>query len=147
MSLIAILTLYTYHLILYHRTALAIMLRITYGYTLNEGADSDPMTAPFEKALATLDALKPGAWLVDVLPFLRHFPSLVPGMGFKRTAAEMRKSLHDMADIPYDFTKQEMVHEFLNVQYFAFTDRTDFVFLVYHRIMVPNFRRTSWKTT
>ena len=88
------------------------MLRITYGYTPQEGAEWESLIASFGEALETLNALTPGAWLVDALPFLRHLPSWVPGTGFKKTAAEMRKSLHDMADMPYNFTKQEMVHNF-----------------------------------
>lgn len=91
------------------RTALAVMLKITYGYTPREGADWESLTASFGKALETLNALIPGSWLVDALPFLRHLPSWVPGGGFKKIAAEMRTSLLDMVDVPYNVTKQEMV--------------------------------------
>ena len=85
------------------------MLRITYGYTPQEGAEWESLIASFGEALETFNALTPGAWLVDALPFLRHLPSWVPGAGFKKTAAEMRKSLQNMVNIPYNITKQEMV--------------------------------------
>ena len=85
------------------------MLRITYGYTPQEGAEWESLIASFGEALETLNALTPGAWLVDALPFLRHLPSWVPGTGFKKMAAEMRKSVQNMVDVPYNITKQEMV--------------------------------------
>lgn len=53
-------------------------------------------------------AVTPGAFLVDVLPFLRHVPSWFPGAGFKRTAKEWRDCLTEVVEKPFAFTKQQM---------------------------------------
>ncbi|GJE87399.1 cytochrome P450 [Phanerochaete sordida] len=40
-------------------------------------------------------------WAVDVLPFLRHFPSWLPGMSFKRKAREWKRVLRDILNKPF----------------------------------------------
>lgn len=68
------------------------------------------MVALVERAVETLDVLvKPGLYLVEILPFLRYLPSWVPGSGFKKAAADMRQHVLAMLNVPYNFTKEEMV--------------------------------------
>lgn len=43
------------------------------------------------------------------MPLLRHVPSWLPGAGFQRKAASWRKTLTDMANIPHNLVKSEMV--------------------------------------
>jgi hypothetical protein len=47
--------------------------------------------------------------MVDVMPFLRHVPAWFPGAGFQKKALSWRKTLMEMADIPHDFVKSQMV--------------------------------------
>ncbi|KAL4252343.1 cytochrome P450 family protein [Pleurotus pulmonarius] len=54
------------------------------------------------KALATLsDAAISGLFLVDILPFMRHVPSWMPGAGFKRFAERSRPDTMDMMNAPF----------------------------------------------
>jgi hypothetical protein len=89
------------------RTAGAIILRIAYGYELQ--GDDDPLVKLVDRAILQFSlATTPGAWLVDVLPFLKHIPAWVPGAGFKRTAKEWNDALDDMVETPYNLTKRQM---------------------------------------
>ncbi|KAG5716246.1 O-methylsterigmatocystin oxidoreductase [Termitomyces sp. T112] len=88
-------------------TAGAIILRISHGYEVKE--NNDPFVkladqATYQFSLATT----PGAWLVDVLPILRHVPSWFPGAGFKGIAKEWASTLVEMVDHPYNFVKHSM---------------------------------------
>ncbi len=54
------------------------------------------------KALTTLsDAAISGLFLVDILPFMRHVPSCMPGAGFKRFAERSRPDTMDMLNAPF----------------------------------------------
>ncbi|KAJ7649568.1 cytochrome P450 [Mycena polygramma] len=64
----------------------SIILRSTYGYQTTPR--DDPFLVETEKLVEVFSqAAKPGAWAVDILPWLRHLPSWFPGTGFKRWAA------------------------------------------------------------
>ncbi|KAG6865993.1 hypothetical protein C0991_009665 [Blastosporella zonata] len=88
-------------------TAGAIILRISHGYEVKENKDpfvelADRATEQFSLSTA------PGAFLVDVLPILRHVPAWFPGAGFQRKAKKWAATLVDMVDMPHNFVKQEM---------------------------------------
>ncbi|OCB88740.1 cytochrome P450 [Sanghuangporus baumii] len=86
----------------------AIILKISYGYTI-EPRDKDPLVDLADQALDTLSHCTiAGAWIVDTLPFLKYIPSWVPGMTFKHTAAKWRKVLMDHVDKPVEFVKRQM---------------------------------------
>ncbi|KAL5501294.1 hypothetical protein ACEPAH_8554 [Sanghuangporus vaninii] len=86
----------------------AIILKIAYGYTI-EPLKSDPLVDLADEALIQFSlSTSPGAWLVDVMPFLRYLPDWVPGTGFKRTAARWRKTVTELIEKPYEFVKQQM---------------------------------------
>ncbi|KAG6881030.1 hypothetical protein C0995_003306, partial [Termitomyces sp. Mi166 len=88
-------------------TAGAIILRISHGYEVKE--NNDPFVELADKATEQFSlATAPGAWLVDVLPILRHVPSWFPGAGFKRTAREWAATLAEMVDRPHNFVKRSM---------------------------------------
>jgi hypothetical protein len=89
------------------RTAGAIILQIAYGYELQ--GDDDAFVDLVDRAVLTFSlSATPGAWLVDLLPFLKHLPAWMPGAGFRRTAKEWNDILREMVDMPYNFTKQQM---------------------------------------
>ncbi|KAJ7708746.1 cytochrome P450 [Mycena rosella] len=89
------------------KTAGALILRISHGYEVKEGADpfvtlADVATGQF--ALAT----SPGAFLVNLIPPLQHLPSWFPGAGFKNTAKAWAETLHQMVEQPFQFVKEQM---------------------------------------
>jgi cytochrome P450 len=89
------------------RTAGAIILRISHGYELQ--GDHDPFVDLADRATEQFSlSTTPGAFLVDVIPFLKHVPAWMPGAGFQRTAKEWSDTLKEMVDMPYNFTKQQM---------------------------------------
>ncbi|KAF1811944.1 putative cytochrome P450 oxidoreductase OrdA-like protein [Eremomyces bilateralis CBS 781.70] len=86
----------------------AIILKIAYGYTA-ESHKNDPLVDIVGDAMDKFaQAAVPGAFLVDIMPFLRDLPDWVPGTGFKKTAREWKAALMDVADRPYAFVKHRM---------------------------------------
>lgn len=88
-------------------TAGAIILRISHGYEVKDENDlfvalADTATKQFSLATA------PGAYLVDVIPALRHLPIWFPGAGFLRTAKEWASTLSEMVDQPFNFVKRDV---------------------------------------
>ncbi|KAF8157721.1 cytochrome P450 [Mycena galopus ATCC 62051] len=64
----------------------SVILRVTYGY--RSAAQDDKFLVFAERVMSVFSmASQPGAWAVDILPWLRHVPSWFPGMKFKQTAA------------------------------------------------------------
>ncbi|KAF8843183.1 cytochrome P450 [Paxillus ammoniavirescens] len=88
-------------------TAGAIILRISHGYQVKE--NQDPFVDLADKAVDQFSASTiTGAFMVDVIPALRHVPSWVPGAGFKIKAKEWRATLEQMVQQPYQFVKDQM---------------------------------------
>ncbi|KAJ5808623.1 hypothetical protein N7474_009892 [Penicillium riverlandense] len=86
----------------------AIILKIAYGYTI-EPHKRDPLVHIANQALENFSiAATPGAWLVDIIPALKHIPSWFPGAKFKSIAREWKKNLETVADKPYDFVRRRM---------------------------------------
>lgn len=52
---------------------------------------------------------KPGRWLVNFLPWLRFIPAWVPGAGFKRAAADYKKRLSRIDEVPFAWAKEQIV--------------------------------------
>ncbi|EMD67888.1 hypothetical protein COCSADRAFT_349154 [Bipolaris sorokiniana ND90Pr] len=88
--------------------ASAIILRITYGYSIIPHG-SDPLVSLIEE---TMDAFGLASdlltWPVNALPFLKHLPEGFPGTSFKKTAREWSKLVYKTLNVPYDFVRQEM---------------------------------------
>ncbi|RDX53565.1 cytochrome P450 [Lentinus brumalis] len=68
-------------------TFMATIVKVVYGLELVE---TDPEAARIEKMLEGLQALTPGKYLVEFLPFLQHVPGWVPGTGFQRELGAWR---------------------------------------------------------
>jgi len=82
-------------------------LEIAYGIEVQD--EHDPYIEIAEKAvLATNQAIIPGAFMVDMLPFLKYVPSRVPGAGFKTKAKEWSKLIINLREIPFRETKRNI---------------------------------------
>ncbi|KJA17691.1 hypothetical protein HYPSUDRAFT_146170 [Hypholoma sublateritium FD-334 SS-4] len=85
----------------------AVIMDITYGITIADHDDQYITMA--EKALEGAgQAASPGAFLVDIIPFLKYVPEWVPGASFKRKAREWRRAVLQMRDAPFATTLQNM---------------------------------------
>ncbi|KAK7404065.1 CMRF35-like molecule 2 [Neonectria punicea] len=88
--------------------ASAIILRITYGYSI-EPLKADPLTRLIERFMHGMSiAFVPLAWAVDVLPILEYLPEFLPGMSFKKIAREWNDITRMAIDTPYKFVRQQM---------------------------------------
>ncbi len=84
---------------------------MSYGYEVQE--KDDPIVDLVDIATEQFSLFtSPGAFLVDVFPMLRYVPAWFPGAGSQKLAVSWRKTIHDMADIPYEFVKNRMVRGF-----------------------------------
>jgi hypothetical protein len=111
------------------RLAGAIIVKVCHGYELvPEGPD--PMIDLVERVMIEFtDVTAPGHYLVDVMPWceltsffgvyhsltatggaVTYLPAWLPGMGFKKTARAMRKTLLDGKNVPVAYVKEQMVH-------------------------------------
>ncbi|KAI0888728.1 putative cytochrome P450 oxidoreductase OrdA-like protein [Annulohypoxylon maeteangense] len=86
----------------------AVILKIAYGYT----AESHKEDLLVDLASDAMDkfgrAAVPGAFLVDVLPFLRRIPEWIPGAGFQKLAQQWGSELVDVLEKPCAFVKHQM---------------------------------------
>ncbi|KAJ7132207.1 cytochrome P450 [Mycena epipterygia] len=89
------------------KTAGALILRISHGYEVQEGADPFVTLADIATEQFSL-ASSPGGFLVNLIPPLRHLPSWFPGAGFQKTAKSWKETLDQMVEQPYQFVKQQM---------------------------------------
>ncbi|KAG2033215.1 cytochrome P450 [Suillus americanus] len=85
----------------------AVILRISHGYEVKE--NNDPFIDLADRVVASASqATAPGAFMVDILPFLANVPAWFPGAGFKRLAREWREILEEMVSAPHKFVKDQM---------------------------------------
>ncbi|OBT75741.1 hypothetical protein VF21_05955 [Pseudogymnoascus sp. 05NY08] len=90
------------------REAGSVILKTTYGYTA-ESHGRDPFVDLAGETMAGFaEAVIPGKWAVDVMPFLRYLPDGFPGTAFKGTGRQMADTLKQCVDQPYEFVKQQM---------------------------------------
>ncbi|KAJ7510129.1 cytochrome P450 [Mycena galericulata] len=90
-----------------HLTSSAVVLRITYGYTVED--ENDPIVELVNSVMAEFSAaIAPGAFLVDLLPILKHVPAWMPGAGFQRKAKVWAEHLSQMMDKPFRLVEDEM---------------------------------------
>ncbi|THU97609.1 cytochrome P450 [Dendrothele bispora CBS 962.96] len=89
------------------KTAGAIILRMSYGYEVQEG--QDPLVELANRAaVQASQALIPGRFLVNFIPALRHIPEWFPGAGFKKVAKEWGACLNDTVERPYKFVRDQI---------------------------------------
>ncbi|KAI1373868.1 putative cytochrome P450 oxidoreductase OrdA-like protein [Hypoxylon crocopeplum] len=86
----------------------AVILKIAYGYTA-ESHTNDPLIYMAGDAMDKFGrAAVPGAFMVDVMPFLRNLPDWFPGTGFKGIALQWEAELTDVTEKPYAFVNHQM---------------------------------------
>ncbi|KAF5349137.1 hypothetical protein D9756_009446 [Leucocoprinus leucothites] len=77
-------------------------------YGLDIKPKNDPYIQTAEKGVhALVAAAVPGAFLVDMLPFLKYVPEWMPGAGFQKKAKEWAKLTMTMLDMPFVAAKQQ----------------------------------------
>ncbi|KAF5366453.1 hypothetical protein D9758_009803 [Tetrapyrgos nigripes] len=87
-----------------------LILSITYGITAQPS--SDPFIEAAEVALKSVtEAARPGAFLVDQFPWLRHVPSWFPGASFKKKAREWRMYKDRMTDGPFNVVMKQIAQD------------------------------------
>ncbi|KAL4808097.1 cytochrome P450 [Aspergillus unguis] len=95
----------------------AMILKLAYGYTV-EPHGTDPLVELAELVVSRFFfAMMPGAWFVDILPFLKHLPDWFPGTGFKQTAKEWRAAADAFATKPFEFVKRNIASGEYNPSY------------------------------
>ncbi|KAJ6569369.1 cytochrome P450 [Mycena capillaripes] len=83
----------------------SVILRVTYGYQTAPHDDKFLFLA--ERVIALFSqAAQPGAWAVDILPWLRSLPSWLPGTGFKSKAAIWYQMHMDVVSGPFHWAIQ-----------------------------------------
>ncbi|KAK0491976.1 cytochrome P450 [Armillaria luteobubalina] len=89
------------------KTTGAIMLRIIYGYEIQE--ENDPFLELVERSTHYFAlAMTPGKFLVNLILIMRHVPDWFPGAGFKQIAKEWRATIYDLVDRTHNHVKQQM---------------------------------------
>lgn len=92
----------------------AMVLKLAYGYTAEPHRDDVLITMIGDAMDKFARAAVPGAFMVDLFPFLKHLPDWMPGTGWKKIARQWRAELIDIREIAYEFVKHQMaqgVHE------------------------------------
>ncbi|EGO24642.1 hypothetical protein SERLADRAFT_408541 [Serpula lacrymans var. lacrymans S7.9] len=70
---------------------------------------NDPLITLANHALVQFSELVGfGAFLVDMLPFLRYVPEWFPGAGFQKTAKAYRETLNEATERPFKYVKDQM---------------------------------------
>ncbi|KAN0091491.1 Cytochrome P450, partial [Tylopilus felleus] len=86
----------------------AIILRVTYGYTLQEG--NDPFIEITNQGMALAAQLAtPGTYLVDVIPALRYLPEWFLGTGFLQDAKKYCQLVMKTVLEPHQYVKEQIV--------------------------------------
>lgn len=117
------------------------ILDLTYGYIIKEEGQ-DPLVDLADKvsefssnirqiSRATLQALAQfsevtttGAYLIDMIPWLKYIPAWMPGAGFKTTSVTYKKTCDELGEKPLSWLKQQIVCTLLGL--FVDLTTTDF---------------------
>ncbi|CAE6495896.1 unnamed protein product [Rhizoctonia solani] len=87
----------------------AVILQSAYGYEATEAGD--PMIGIARAGMQGFsDASMPADFLVNIFPWLQYVPSWFPGAGWKRQAIAWSKARESLINIPFEWTKQQMVN-------------------------------------
>ncbi|THU84143.1 cytochrome P450 [Dendrothele bispora CBS 962.96] len=85
----------------------AIILRVAYGYEVEEENDSFVNIA--NTAMDNFNrATAPGAFLVNQLPILLKVPDWFPGAGWKKLGKSWAKDYWAMVDVPFEYVKKQL---------------------------------------
>ena len=84
------------------------IMSITYG--LDVQPNNDPYVETAEEGVRSVVAAAiPGAFLVDMIPFLKYVPQWFPGAGFQRKAKAWKKLTRNMVEVPFEAAKRNIV--------------------------------------
>ncbi|KAI0112261.1 cytochrome P450 [Nemania sp. FL0031] len=86
----------------------AVVLKIAYGYTAEPHRSDILVDIVGDSMEKFARAAVPGAFMVDMFPFLRKLPEWAPGASFKKLAREWASELLETAEKPYAFVKHQM---------------------------------------
>jgi cytochrome P450 len=82
-------------------------MKITYSHEILDGGEDRIMDATVKAVDNISQALLPGVWLVNSLPFLQYLPKWFPGCRtFNRFADETRELVNVMANESYEYAKK-----------------------------------------
>ncbi|KAJ7488325.1 cytochrome P450 [Mycena latifolia] len=88
------------------RTTGAVMIRIAYGYSIGTGRDHFLELFGLRSKIFTESTQSTA--LVNVFPFLRYWPTWLPGGRFRITAKKWAKIIQDSVDGPLGYVKDQM---------------------------------------
>ncbi|GJE91221.1 cytochrome P450 [Phanerochaete sordida] len=88
-------------------TSTSLIIRLLYGIEVRDKDDVLVCLAE-DFARITFEATSVGGWLVNYIPILRHFPSWLPGAGFKRWAQHAQTRMDEFALVPYLTAKRNI---------------------------------------
>ncbi|KAF9041562.1 cytochrome P450 [Panaeolus papilionaceus] len=94
-------------------------LSLAFGMDLKIG--DDPLITLAQDAVQSIsDAVIPGAFLVDVMPWLKYIPEWVPGAGFQKKAREWKALQHRFHTEPFNMAYEKLKtgnlrHSFLSL--------------------------------
>jgi cytochrome P450 len=86
----------------------ALILRISYGYTAEPHKDDYLVDIAGDAVDKFTQSAVPGAYLVDMLPWLKHVPGFIPGTAFQQRARQWAHELEQVTEQPYAFVKHQM---------------------------------------
>ncbi|PBK95476.1 cytochrome P450 [Armillaria gallica] len=90
---------------LLRETSGSIIMMIAFGY---QTVKNDEFVRIAEEAqLAMVSAARPGAYLVDFIPFLKYVPEWFPGAHFQRVARDGRELAEDLQNKPYAWARKQ----------------------------------------
>ncbi|RBQ76992.1 hypothetical protein FVER14953_12380 [Fusarium verticillioides] len=88
----------------------SVIVKVVYGYTA-EQFKPDPLLSTVRKVVDEFGiAAKPGAFVVDLIPILKHIPDWFPGAVFKTTAKQWRSNLESSVEDPSAFVAHQMAN-------------------------------------
>ncbi|THU82960.1 cytochrome P450 [Dendrothele bispora CBS 962.96] len=91
------------------KTAGAIILHVTHGYSVQEGEDPFVTLADTAMEQFSLSVSSTG-FMVNMIPALQYVPEWMPGAGFQKTAKEWAATLEEMVDRPYQWVKSKVAN-------------------------------------
>jgi cytochrome P450 len=95
------------------------MLRILYNYETDPSQNDHIVSMANTVMEEFSQATSPGAWAVDLIPWLKYLPEWMPGTSFKKTARIYRDHLLQNVKDPYDYVRDQMTRGNDNLSYVA----------------------------
>ncbi|EJT76779.1 hypothetical protein GGTG_06694 [Gaeumannomyces tritici R3-111a-1] len=92
----------------YKRASSVTILKTVYGYSVNPSGPDPVLNSALQAMKEFSEVVKPFSWAVDLFPSLKHIPDWAPGASFKKKARAYRRTLTDMAHIPYRFVQHQL---------------------------------------